>query len=155
MKIKGYSLIEILVVLSVFGILAVVSTQAVLLSIRSSRKSESSITVKDNLDIALSTIERQLRFAQSVDCVSSTQVNYIDTRGTSTSFSCPANLGYIASGSARLTSSDVDVTCSFACSVEVTGATPSVTVSLTGSEENTTGVEGATSTSTTTIFLRQ
>src|SRR5436190_23351777 len=117
---KGYSLIELLVVLGIFALLATLASQAVVLTLRSSKKSESSIKVKDNLNYALGVMERQLRNAYSVTPTCAlNKVDYVDNSGTAASFECD-NTGvsdyYVASGSSRLTSTDIKVNpCSITC----------------------------------------
>ena len=154
---KGFSLIEILVVLTIFAIVAVLSFKAIFLTLRGARKSDATVKVRDTLDYTVGTIERHLRNADSiVSCGSSTsKISYLDSLGNPGSFSC---LGsgtdmYVASGSARLTNSSVTVTCSFVCETSTTGPS-SITINLTGTDINTTGAEGATVTVSTKIYLR-
>lgn len=161
MKKNGYSLIEILVVLTVFALLATMATQTILLTVRSSRKSEASIKARENLDNAVSVIERQLRNAKSVSGTSS-RIDYIDNLGASTNFECrnvsPSTNGYIASGSAtlNLTGNNIDLsTCSFTITPASVGVPASVSINLVGSEINSTGVESGNASVNTRIFLRQ
>lgn len=63
---SGYSLIEILIVIGIFAVLSVVSTQAVLLSLRGAKKSESIVNVKEELDYASDIISRQLQSALTI-----------------------------------------------------------------------------------------
>lgn len=166
-KITGFSLIEMLVVVGIFAVVALVSTQSVLLTIRSSRKSESLVYIRQNLDYALSVMERHLHAAKGVTCTSSTTVTYTDDLGTSPlpTFSCVdtaagGDPGYVASNSARLTSANVDVTgCTFTCpQVTPTPGVPTpplnVEVSFTAIPATNTGVESATVTETRKILLR-
>lgn len=160
-RLSGISLIEILVVIAAFAILGILATRAVLLTLRGSRKSESLVKVRENVNYALGIIERQLRNANGVDCTTSTAslLYYNDERGRRVSFSCvqigSTTDGYVASGSARLTSSEVRVTsCSFSCSAGSGDVLPSVTVNVTARDATATGVESAQVTSSTQIFLR-
>lgn len=157
---KGVSLIEILVVVSVFAILGVLTTQSVIQTLRGARKSEALVRVRENLDYATGIIERQLKNANSLGTCTGTTIPYQDQYGNSTSFGCvgvgvtdPLN-SYVASGSARLTSTDVRVTsCTITC--PATGQIPStVTITLTLQEATSEGVEGASATVTTRINLR-
>jgi prepilin-type N-terminal cleavage/methylation domain-containing protein len=157
-KSKGLSLIEILVVVAVFAILGVIATRSVLLTLRGTKKSESVVKVRENLNYALAVIERQLRNSESVACGQPGTVNYKDSSGVDTYFFCenvgPAS-GYIASGSARLTSSDITITaCSFTCSPSDSSTLPSVTIFLIGQSVGTTGTEGSQVSVQTQIFLR-
>lgn len=155
---NGYSLIEILVVLSVFSLLAILSTQTILLTLRNARKSEASIEVRENLESALSVMERQLRSAKSITACSSTQVSYTDSLGTLSNFTCNSGTNsYISSGSAtiRLTSNQINLTsCNiFTCSP----ATPpynSVGIIISGRDTNASGVEQTNISVSAKIFLR-
>lgn len=154
---KGVSLLEILVVMTIFSVLAILATRGVLLTLRGSRKSDSLGRVRENMDYTLSVMERQLRNADDVACDTSTQISYQPKDGSSATFSCEdvGSGGYVASSSARLTNEEVDVSaCSFTCSAGESGVPPSVSISLTGEDANTTGVEGSQVTTTTTIYLR-
>lgn len=164
MKQRGFSLIEILVVLTIFSILTVIVTQGIFVTLRGTRKSEVTARVKENLAYAISTIERQLHNASTVSpCpnTSPSRIDYADENGKATYFSCQniGASGYVASGSAttRLTSSDVSVTaCTFTCATPPPGKNnpPSVDINITGQDANTQGAEGAQVTTSTKVFLR-
>jgi len=136
---KGFTLVEILVVITVFAVLGVITTQTLLISLQGSRKSGSLTSVRENLNYALSVMERQLRNAESVVCTKSTYTNitYNDENGKETSFSCLGD--YIASGSARLTSSETVITaCEFTCNNPV-GLPSWVGINLTAKEAKASG----------------
>src|SRR3989344_7124986 len=101
-SITGFSLIEILVVVAIFAVLGVLSTRSIFLTVRSSKKSDSLVRVRESVNYSLAILERQIRNAQSVDCAGSSSTNLVYTalEGEATFFSCAEN--YIASGSARL-----------------------------------------------------
>ena len=158
--VQGFSLLEILVVVTVFSILAILTTQAVLLTLRGSKKSESLTKVRGNIDYSLAVIERNIRNAESMEeCPNSDPniISYFDEDGVLTSFSCASDAegGYIASASGRLTSSEVDVTsCSFVCE-DVGGETnPEITISISAQDVNLSAMEGGEITISTKIFLR-
>lgn len=159
-RIQGFSLLEILVVITVFSILAILTTQAVLLTLRGSKKSESLTKVRGNIDYSLAVIERNIRNAESIiDCSNSdtTIISYLDENGAQTSFSCASDDdgGYIASASGRLTSSEVDVIeCKFECEDVAGDTNPAVTVSISAQDANLRGMEGGDITISTKIFLR-
>lgn len=156
-KSKGVSLIELLVVITIFSVLAILATRGVLLTLRGSRKSESISKVRENLGFSFAVMERHLRNADSVDCARPTRVDFQDKKGNSVYFSCEdlATDGYISSSSARLTSEEVRITaCDFTCETGGAGVPPSVSVSISGEEASITGVEGAQVTVTTKILLR-
>lgn len=150
---KGISLLEILVVITVFSILAILATMAILLTLRGARKSEALIRVRSNVDYSLAVMERNIRNAESfINCGSETDaISYLDEDGSLSSFSCEDD--YIASGSARLTSEEVEIfSCSFTC--DDSTSPPSVEMSIGARDANATGIEGAQMTTSTKIFLR-
>ncbi len=163
-KIKGFSLIEILVVLAVFSILALIVTQGIFVTLRGAKKSEVTARVKENLAYALSVMERQLHNATEVTpCpnASPTKLDYKDENGKTAYFSCQnvGAAGYVASSSAtvRLTADDVSVTaCAFTCATPPPGVNspPSVDINITAQDALTSGVEGAQVTTSTKIYLR-
>jgi len=117
---KGFTLVEILVVVGILGIIVVVASTIFFTTIRSSSKTKVLTTVKQNGDYALTVMERLIRDSQEVSssCTSgmaSIKVKRFD--GSEITFSCDLAQGLIASSSGqRLTSSDVKVdTCSFDC----------------------------------------
>lgn len=120
---KGFSLIEILVVLSVFVLLVFISNQIFFSTLRGTSKTQATTAVKQNGNYAVSVIQRSLRNSKRlVSCTATFErVDYYDADGNQTFFSC-VGVGtedaYIASGSARLTSEDVKVTaCTISCKV--------------------------------------
>jgi len=157
---KGLSLIEILVTITVFTILGVLVTTIVFLTLRSTNKSSSSIKIRDNVNYFLSIIQRQLRSAQSItDCPNddTAHIEYVDENGNLGNFSCKSynDLGYIASGSGRLNTEEIDITsCSFECIEGISGNPPSVTVTVVAEDTNSSLVERGRFSSTTKIYLR-
>lgn len=159
---SGYSIIEMLVAIGVFAIVGIVVTNSLASSFKNSSKSNSISNVKSNIDYAISTMERLLRNAQSIDNSSSTstRLNYEDEYGNNTYFQCVSGSpNYIASGSAsvKLTSDQVIVDCSsvFTYPVSQPGVPQIVEITLKGTDKNMgTSVEGASVTSKTRILLR-
>jgi len=164
-KRGGYSIVELLVAVTIFIIIATISTQAVVLTLRGSRKGESLISVRENLDYAFAVMERQLRSARSITsccpsntpCTSDTLV-YEDSERNITDFSCEGGAGgYIASESARLTGSNIMVDCTqtiFTCPVVVPGVAPTVLITITAHDADSQGIEGASVTTSSRILLR-
>ncbi len=120
--VTGFTLIEALVVLSVFSILALSSVTIFVSVLRVTAKARVIQEIKQNGDHTLLFMTRSLRFAKEItDCSGDTQVNYLDGLGNAGSFTCvnsgPGVTGYIASGSASLTDQSVVVAsaCSIAC----------------------------------------
>lgn len=155
---KGLSLVEILIVVTIFAVIGLLSTRSIFLTIRGAKKSDSLVRVRENVNYSLSVIERQLRNSESVTCPNSSTslLNYVTSEGTNSSFSCVTSGSdkYIASGSARLTSSDISVSsCSFVCSVGV-NTPPSVKVVLEAVDTESTSVEKGSVTVQTEIVVR-
>ena len=148
---------EILVVITIFAVIGILSTRSVFLTLRGAKKSDSLIRVRENVNNAFSVIERQIRNAEKIDCPSTdTTLSYISLEGVSTSFSCTIGAnGYIASGSAKLTSDDISITsCSFACSQATQNVPPIVTISIVAEDNTSTSVEKGTVTTETQITAR-
>lgn len=155
---SGYSLLEVLVVLIIFSLLAVISSSAILLALRGARKSDASARVRESVDFTVSTIERQLRNASSITSCDTESIVFNDKDSNPASFSCMdsgTDTGYVASGSARLTADGVIITsCQFACNPEQGSNPPSVDITITAKDRNTTGAEGASFTISTQVVLR-
>lgn len=170
MKQKGISLIEILVVITVFAGLGIIIARSVILSLQGSQKSTGQVAVRENLDFATGIIERQLRNANSIagcttptstpgNVTSSFRFDYTDQNGNPGSFSCisPGPSGYIASGSAnqRLTSPAISITsCSATCVQDFTTSPAYVDISLTAQPANLSGAQNSTVTNNVRIYLR-
>lgn len=164
-NINGLSLIEILVVISVFAVIGILSTRSIFLTLRGAKKSDSLVRVRENVNYAMGIIERQIRNAESLETVCDgtpkSSITYIALEGVSTSFSCQ-NMsadGYIASGSARLTSSDIDITsCSFTCIQTDPNVPanypPTVKISISAEDLNSNSIEKGAVTSETEIIPR-
>lgn len=157
----GMSLIEILVVVTIFAIMGIVITRAVILTIGGGKKSESLVRVRENLNYAIGIIERQIRNANGISVCPNPDnyiIDYTDQFGNPASFSC-VNVGsanaFVASGSARLTSDGVVITaCSFVCGMSSGDNPPSVTISLTAKDANSTGIQNSSAEASSQIFLR-
>lgn len=157
----GMSLLEILVVIAIFSILGVIIARSVALSIGGSRKSESVVKVRENLNYSLAVMERQIRNSNSIlECPNSDEkrIDYIDQYGNSTFFACVNTGGidsYIASGSSRLTNDQLQITqCSFTCIPASSSNPDSVTIYLEANDSSATGTQNSTVSTTTQIYLR-
>lgn len=158
-KESGMSLIEILIVVGIFAVLGILTTRAVILTIGGGKKSENLIKIRENINYSLGVIERQLRNADSItDCsnANTRRVDYLDQNGRSSSFSCAgignSTIGYVASGSARLTSDTIDITnCSFTCQ---SGLQRSIKITLEAKESTAIGTANSVVSASTEVFLR-
>ncbi len=119
----GFSLAEMLVTVTIFSVLAILTTQTIVATLRSSNKADAQGRVRENVNYSLSVVERLLKNSKSVSlpgnlCSAAgtwrSQIDYLDQSGTARSFSCivPAapNLPFIASNSARLTAQNIEIT---------------------------------------------
>lgn len=160
-KQTGMSLLEILVVVTIFAVLGVLVTRSVLLTLQGSRKTEALVKTRENLNFAMSVMERQIRNADSIiQCPNADPkiLDYTDADGATTSFTC-TNIatadGYIASGSARLTNDSINVlTCQFGCTIGSSTNPSSVTIDISATDKTATGVQNATVSVSNKIYLR-
>ena len=156
---QGLSLLEVLVVVTIFAVLGILITQSIVLTLQGSKKSESIVRARENLDYSLNVIERQIRNANSViSCPNQYTINYLDQAGKTSSFTCvrPGLSGsYIASGSAHLTGDAVKiVSCSFTCTPETSVNLALVKVDLTFKEASASAAQSANVSASTQIYLR-
>lgn len=90
MKKNGFTLVEVLATLAVFGIVMVVANQVLFGTLKSSTKSELQSKVKQEAQNALSTVEREFRNSRGLGACSGISVGYKDTRGKDASLVCVA-----------------------------------------------------------------
>lgn len=158
---KGLSLIEILIVILIFAVLGVIVSASLMLTINGTKKGESVIRVRENINYAFSVIERNLRNANRiVDCTDPAYITYIDQYGNESGFYC-LNIGgddsQIASGSAqeRLTSGSVSITdCSFTCAQPDLSNSPLITVDVSAKDAGMSGALSSSVSAQTTVYLR-
>lgn len=156
---QGFSLIEMLVVMSIFAVIGILTTTSVVLTLRSGKKSDSLVRVRENVNYAFSIVERQVRNSGKITpCtgVATSTLSYTSIEGIPASFACvtPGANGYVASGSARLTSSDISITsCSFTCTQTVNNPAI-VKVNITAEDATSTATEKGSITTQTEIIVR-
>lgn len=154
---RGFTLVELLVVLAIFITVGGLILSVLFISLRGSTKTQVETMVKQNGSYALSQIVRTVRYAGSLDtptsCVPSATVQSIAVRSLADSeqtvFSCPAAPGEgISSNSASLvdTNSLTVTNCSFTCKQEASNQAPQITIEFTLSAKNTGGLLEASST---------
>ncbi|OGV89699.1 hypothetical protein A2Z41_02475 [Microgenomates group bacterium RBG_19FT_COMBO_39_10] len=132
-KKNGFTLIEILVVVGLFGIIAVISSASFFSLLRGSTKAKTASNVKQNGDYALGVMERMIRNARYLEKNSDstpedeqicelgmTKIKIKNPDGGSTEFSCGDDK--ISSNSADLISDEIIVDCSFDCQRQEDGS---------------------------------
>lgn len=118
MKKSGFTLIEILVSISILSLVSVVIASILFLSLRSDSKTRSAKEVKQNGNAAVLVLKEFIRNAESISCFED-QIDVVSSDGGTSSFLCFE--GKISSNSANLTSSLVECSnFSVSCS-DVTG----------------------------------
>lgn len=117
----GFTLLEMVVVISLLGIIVVIATGFLITTLTGSKKVEVSKEVRQNGSYALSAMEGMILSSRSVSCpVGGKKITVIDSNGYSTSFDCDEDGGKIASNSSEkslnLTGTTVTVSdCNFSC----------------------------------------
>ena len=154
---KGFTLIELLVVIGIFATVMVITTQALVVTLRNSRKSDSVVDVRKDLNFIIDKIERNLRNAETIDTCNPLNPNYIeftDFDGNTSYIECAPLFGWVRLNNEDLSSSNISVTeCVITCTTSSTAPT-SINVSLTGVSNDTVGVEAANVNVTTVVQLR-
>lgn len=173
---SGYSIIEILVVVGVFAVLGILATQSINLSLKSSKKGDSIVSVKQELENAASTIERQLQTASSVigctTSIATPSVGLRNSAGVRYDYACfdsppsnwPASTNndpriVYSSGDTinyvyRLTSNNITITnCQFNCYTQDSNTYIDFTV--TASAKGLTVAEGSAVTTARKILIRK
>jgi len=121
---RGFTLIEILIAVSIVGIVTVTATGLFTYSLRSNQKTRAILEVKQVGDSAISTMANKIRGAQEIispACVSTPSeeiyIDIIDADGNGVTFSLEdLDLDRIKMGDRYLTSEDLEVTaCAFKC----------------------------------------
>lgn len=154
-KSQGYTLVEILVVVSLLGTVGLIIAIVLYSSLRGGEKTNLIERVKQNGNYGLSVFSREARFASVFDgvsldgttfttaCVSGTKYQYVrfqDGSGQKNTFSCASSTFSVIRQSAASTSTDtlingsqvgvVPGSCSFSCSNATSVGTYTVGVSF-------------------------
>jgi prepilin-type N-terminal cleavage/methylation domain-containing protein len=75
---KGYTLMEILLVVVIFSLLGVIVTQVVASTLRGSGKSENTVVVRENVSYAIGVMERNIRNAEEIQTCTGSRLDYIN-----------------------------------------------------------------------------
>lgn len=127
MEKQGITLIEILVVVTIFGIIVVLGSSLFFSLLKGSTKSRVLEVVRQNGDYALSVMGIMVRNASSLVNYGGSEITIVNPDGGTTIFSCSS--GKIASNGASLISPEVKVDdCSsvFGLDLKEGGAAPAV-----------------------------
>ncbi len=163
---KGYSLIELLVVMVIFTGLGIIVTQSLATTLKGSKKSETTGRLRENIDNALSVMEREIRNAKSIESCESNSLVYTDQQDEEESFTCFASGGINSIRSSTLggdltgrsVGTAVNITSCpgdlFACSTPVGSEPQSVSIKISAVEASTGGAEGASYEVSTKILTR-
>ena len=167
----GFSLIEMLIVVGVFSVLAIIITQTLASSLRSSKKSDNLGKVRENVEYAMNYIERTLRTAKRLDfddipvgvpydrCDDGDNniLYFYNGNGVSENFTYIGSPTYaIRYNGSNITSNSIRVTAfSITCTSGISGEPDSVTITITAQDSSTTtSAESVKYTATTRISLR-
>lgn len=115
-KITGFTLIEMMVVVSILGLVVVITSGFLLVSLTAAGKAEVVKEVRQNGNYALSVMEGMILNSRGVGC-SGPEVNVTDADGNLTTFLCKDNkISSVSAATVDLTSSSVTVFgCDFSC----------------------------------------
>lgn len=143
---KGFTLVELLVVTSIFIIITTTIVSILFIILRGTKKSDSIVIVRQNGEQAMAQMVRIMRFAKSLDypasCdgVSKDHITVTAVDLSQTTFTCPASFtfpNFIDLNSTKLTNSDTVMvqSCSFVCTQQV-GGSPIIGISFSLSKVN-------------------
>ncbi|HUV72185.1 MAG TPA: type II secretion system protein [Clostridia bacterium] len=115
----GFSLIEMIVVITILGLVAVIASGFLLTTMMAGSKAEATKEVRQNGDYAISVMETLILSSRSVGCTAGQSgINVTDLEGNMTTFLCQGTK--ITSNSASLTGSNVAVSnCQFTCETDL------------------------------------
>ena len=113
--IKAFTLVETVVAVGIFAILATIGSLLLFGALRGSKKASAISLVRTEGVFAMEGMTSMLRFAQEISSCTATSITFTSLSGDNIVFSC--DNGTIASNSANLTSAKVNVdSCSISCS---------------------------------------
>ena len=115
---RGFTLLEVLVVVGLFGILVVALTGIFLATLRGNAKTRAMALVRQEGDHVLAVVTRQIRGGKAIKNCYDNLLRVTDAQGNLAEFSCSTSPegGYLALGEERLTSENVVVNdCAFSC----------------------------------------
>lgn len=159
---SGFSLVEMLIVMFLFALLAFIVTQSTLQSFRGTRKVDASSKVRDNLDFAASLVERNIRNAKSItsvcDGASHASIAFVTQTGVAGRYVCSGGSNQYVTDAAtgsRITSSDVSLSsCSFTCTSNGAYNPPIIDYVFAGTAVGADGTDASFATISRRVVLR-
>jgi prepilin-type N-terminal cleavage/methylation domain-containing protein len=136
---RGFTLIEILTVISILAVIGTIAVGIIQLTLRSSKKVDLMESARQNGDATLSQMVRTIRYAASLDdplsCVPSTTVSSITvsavTTHIQTTYACSGNT-IKTDGVSMFNTSTLNVnSCSFVCMQPTVTDPPTITIQYT------------------------
>ena len=144
---RGYTLIELLSVIAIFAIVGAIVVSIMAFTLRGSKKSDLTESVRESGNAALSQMVRVIRYTQSIDspvsCAPSSTtsgITFTSMAGVQTALVCDATAKTITSNGVSVldTTSVLVQSCSFTCRQPTNDDIPSVTIQFTLKSNNTT-----------------
>lgn len=142
---RGYTLIELISVITVFAIVGIIVVSITAFTLRGSKKSDLVENVRLSGNAVLSQMVRFIRYAESIDypsCVpsaTSSWIKFSSLSSTQTTLSCETASNTIAyNGTPLIETNSLLVTdCQFVCRQPTTADAPTVTIQFTLKSNNT------------------
>lgn len=117
-KSMGFTLVEVLIVVAIFSVIALVVSQTLFTTLKGAAKSEIGSSIKQEGNYIMAVIERAIHNSTVITSCGSGRIDYRDTYSRDGWFACTG--GLVASKSATLTNNTTTVTgCSIICSPEI------------------------------------
>lgn len=166
---RGFSLIETLVVVALFAVIAAVVAQATAVSLTGSRKADAAGKVRENISYAVNVVERQLRSARRVSSACSPSgetgqtVLFTNEDGASATVGCttgPSSYVYFSPPAPATTMvltnrQTVSITnCTFVCTEGSGNLPPKIDITIEGTSRETEGAEAGIVQVQTSVNLR-
>ncbi len=175
---RGFTLIEILAVLAIFGVVGAIATSILVVSLRTSSKATILTSVRQNGEFALNQISQAIRDARSIEnpfpCtvvsptppIVSSSISFVAADGSNIVFSCNNSTdnppSTIASNGASLLDNSVkmvDDSCSFTCYQQNINDYPLINISFSLIQNNSSSLTEKTASAsaipfTTNILMR-